>query len=383
MKKIKQLLLCGFLLGSHAVSGQIERKTDTIPFEIIHGKFVVNATINGKPARLIMDTGGVNTLVSDTLEHYGATVSGVGAFSDVNSAQLNFGKGAVSQLHLGDLLVWEVADVTVVPNNGFFRSLGVVGTVGGEIFQPVCLTIDKRNRQFTISYPFRPKDISRADGTLMDLGQYTQPRVPMTIGGRKIKVLFDTGMSGFLSLGPQDYAGVKSSTEIRHTGYGFMHVGIGGIKNARPDSLYKISVPAMTVPGGKEFRNVGAMILPLSQTIVGQDLLDYGKVMLDFPRGLFYFFPYDDAPVDMDAAYRMWNVKVLPVDGHFEITAVLGAGDFKTGERVWNINGVDLANAEPSELFIDGIFDSITEDAAWMLVGSHKKKLRKVTIRKI
>jgi predicted aspartyl protease len=365
------------------VCGQVQRQTDTIPFEIIHGKFIIAATINGKPARLLMDTGGISTLTSDTASHYGATVSNTGTFADVNSARLNFGTGAVDHLHIGDLLVWEAANMTIVPNNGFFRAIGVVGTVGGEIFQAVCLTIDKRNRQLAISYPYRPKGVSRSDGTPMELGQYVQPKVPMTVGGRRINVLFDTGMSGFLTLGQQDYAAIKPATEMKQTGYGFMHVGIGGIKSARHDSLYRVSVPAMVAPGGKEFRNVGTVVLPQSQTIVGQDLLDYGRVMLDFPRGLFYFFPYDSEPVDMENANRIWNVKVLPIGEHFEITATIGPCDVQTGERVWNINGADLAAAEQSELFIEEVFASISGDTAWILVGSDKKKLRKVTIRKI
>jgi hypothetical protein len=383
MKKIKKLLLCGCLLSSYAVCGQVQRKTDTIPFEIVHGKFIIAATINGKPARLIMDTGGISTLTSDTADHYGATVSNVGTFADVNSARLNFGTGAVDHLHIGDLLVWEAANMAIVPNNGFFRAIGVVGTVGGEIFQAVCLTIDKRNKRLAISYPYRPKGVSRLDGTPMELGQYVQPKVPMIVGGRRINVLFDTGMSGFLTIGQQDYAAIKPATAIRQTGYGFMHVGIGGIKSARHDSLYKVSVPTMIVPGGKEFRNVGTVALPQSQTIVGQDLLNYGTVMLDYPRGLFYFFPYDGYPVDMESASKIWNVKILPVGEHFEITAAFGDCDAQAGERVWNINGADLAAAEQSELFIDAIFNSIADDTAWILVGSSKEKLRKVTIRKI
>ncbi|MDR3184373.1 MAG: S8 family serine peptidase [Prevotellaceae bacterium] len=379
----KALAEAGKRYGGHAVREQIQRKTDTIPFEILQGKFIIEATINGKLARLIMDTGGITTLTSDTVNHYGATVSNIGTFADVNKARLNFGTGTVEHLHIGDLLVWKSANVTVVPGNGFFRTLGVAGTVGGDIFQPVCLTIDKRNKQFIITYPYRPKGISRSDGTPMELGEYIQPKVPMTIGGKSINVLFDTGMPDFLALGQQDYAGLKSSTEVQQTGYGFMHVGIGGIKSARPDTLYKVNVPVMTAPGGKAFRNVNTMITPNEQTLVGQVLLDYGRVMLDYPRGLFYFFPYDDEPVDMTALNRLWNVRILPIDGHFEVTAAIGDCDFRTGERVWNINGTDLTAAEQSELVIDRIFASISKDTAWMLVGNDRKKSRKVTIRKI
>ncbi|MDR3189266.1 MAG: hypothetical protein LBT94_08820 [Prevotellaceae bacterium] len=383
MKKIFKLLLYSGMLSSYTVCGQVQRQTDTIPFEIVHGKFIIEATINGKPARLIMDTGGINTLTSDTVNHYRTAVSSAGTFADVNNAQLNFDVGTVQNLHIGNLLVWKTAHMAVVPSSGFFRAVGAAGIVGGEAFQAVCLTIDKRNRQFIITYPYRPKGVSRFDGTLMELGQYVQPKVPMTIGGKTISVLFDTGMPDFLALGQQDYARIKSSTEIRQAGYGFMYVGIGGFKRAQYDSLYKVSVPVMTTPNGKEFRNVSTVVTPHAQTIVGHALLDYGRVMLDFPRGLFYFFPYDDKPTDMEALSKMWNVKILPVDGHFEVTAAIGDCDFQTGERVWSINGADLSATEQSELAIDEIFASISEDTAWILVGSDRKSLRKVAIRRI
>jgi predicted aspartyl protease len=383
MKKIKRFLLCGYLLYSCAMYGQIQRQTDTIPFEIVHGKFIIDVSIHGKPVKMIMDTGGINTITADTVAHYGVTLSDNATFSDVNNARLNFSVGTADNLLVGKLLKWEAANMTVVPNNGFFRSIGVAGSLGGETFQAVCLTIDKRNKRFIVTYPYRPEGISRMDGTPMNMGANFQPKVPMNIGGKNTNVLFDTGMSGFLTLGQQDYERIKTATEIRQTGYGFMHVGIGGIKNARQDSLYKINIPVMVAPGGKEFHNVNTVVLRQSQTIAGQDLLDYGKVMLDYPRRLFYFFPYDKEPVDMNAATAIWNIKVLPVAGRFEVTAAIGISDFRIGDRVWDIDGIDLTELEQNELLVDEIFNAIKGDTAWILIGNDKSNLRRVMIRKM
>ena len=51
-------------------------------------------------------------------------------------------------------------------------------------------------------------------------------------------------------------------------------------------------------------------------------MLKYGKVVIDYMRNRFYFFPYESGTEDMTGKLKNWNVGILPVKGHFEITAV-------------------------------------------------------------
>ena len=373
-------------VSSFAAIAQNQQVYDTIPFEIVQDKFIFSASIDGKPVKLILDTGGQNIIVADSVEHFGVNIVSSHTIADVNDAKMNVKLGSVKNLKIGKRMNWDMGKMTVVPNNRFFRELGVAGAVGGEAFAKVCLSIDRRNKRFTISYPYRPDKIPRSEGTAMEMGRTFHAVVPVAIGNTSVKVLFDSGMSGFLSLGSDDYERINAhagDVEKQSAGYGLLYVGVSGVKNAIRDSIYKVRIPEMKLPGGKIFHNLGTLVGQHSSTIAGQKLFDYGIVMLDYPRGLFYFFPHDKAPSDVETETKLWNVRILPVVDHFEIVAAIGDTDFKIGERVWSINDVELSTMNLSETVIENLLDGISADISWITVGSDEKHLRKVSIKKI
>ena len=361
---------------------------DTIPFEIIQNKFIFEATIDGKPARFILDTGGQNIIMAEHAEHYGIELIKQQTILDVNDASTQVWLGAAKDFRIGKWMVWNTGKILVVPNNQFFRDLGVVGTVGGDFFESVCLAIDRRNRRFTISYPYRPAGVSRDAGTPMNMGGTFHAVVPVSVGSEKIDILFDTGKSGFLALSANDFeklnAAGHGNVEKRETGFGLLYVGVGGVEAAISDTVHKVNVPVITLPGGKELHNVGSMVGRHPSTIFGQEMFDYGIVMLDYPRGLFYFFPYEEGPTDVAAETRAWNVRILPFvdDGRavFVVVMTLGDIDLRIGDRVWSIDGVDLTNERPAEDVILNLLEG--RDTATLMVGEQGPS-REVIIRKI
>jgi len=374
------------LFFSFTATAQTQMVYDTIPFEIIKGKFVFTAKIDGKPARFILDTGGQNIMTAENAAEYGVEILRSQTIADANDAMIHVRMGAVKNLKIGKWMNWDVGKMTVVPNNRFFQELGVVGAIGGEAFGSICLSIDRRNQYFTVSYPFRPRGISRNDGTPMEMGNSFHAITPITVGSEHINILFDTGMSGFLSLSAKDFEKInkqKGNVEKRYTGHGILFVGVAGLENAISDSIFTVRIPVMTIPGGKQLHNVNSFVGQQSTTVFGQKLFDYGVVMLDYPRGLFYFFPYENEPSDVDAVTKAWNVRILPIIDHFEVVATIGDVDMRVGERVWNINGTDLTLENFSETFVLALLDDTERDTADLIVGENENQLRKVIIKKI
>ncbi len=380
---MRHFIIAALCFCSVCVSAQTRQQVhDTIPFEIVQGKLIFGASIAGHPVKLILDTGGQNIIVADSAKMLGTEFIRNHTIADVNDASINVWIGRVKNFKVGNFWGWGVKEVTVVPNNQFFKELGVVGAVSGDMFKEACLTIDRRAKHFVISYPYRPAGISRADGTVVDMGQLYHPIVPVKFGDKVLDVLFDTGATGFLSFGESDYRKVEDQTEQEARGHGLLYVGAAGISGAIVDSIYKVNVPQVTLPGGKVLENVGMLVGGHSTTIAGQQILDMGVMMLDFPRGLFYFFPYEDGPTDVREATKSWNVKILPMveegKGLFRVVATVGDTPVEVDERVWSINGIDLATVALSE-------NSIAE----LLDGRHTAKLvagdtrREVEIRKI
>ncbi len=372
------------VLCATAAQAQTRILHDTIPFEIVQDKLIITASIDGSPVKMILDTGGQNTIVADSAKVHNVEFIRSQTVADVNDVQIETWIGSVRDFRVGRWMKWDVGKVTVIPGNPFFRELGVSGTVGAEFFSQVTLAIDRRNRRITISHPYRPAGISRNAGTpvRMESANAFQASVPVRFGDRTIDVLFDSGAGGFLSLSDSDYASIEGFAVEQAAGHGLLYVGAAGIEGAVTDTIRKVSIPSVTLPGGKVLENVGTLVGNHPATIAGQALLDYGVAMFDYPRGLFYFFPYEDGPSDVADVTRVWNVKILPVveggEGLFRVVATIGDAGVGNGERVWEIDGVDLAAEALSENTVNRLLESA--DTAVITVGEGK---RKVEIRKI
>jgi hypothetical protein len=387
-KKILITAVFGLLCFAIAEAQTRRQIHDTIPFEIVYDKFIFQAKIDGKPLRLILDTGGINALVADSAEYFGFTAISTQRIADANDAVMLTQMGSVQNFRIGRYMNWSTGRMTLIPNHQFLRDLGVAGTVGGEFFAQVCLTIDKRNRHFIISAPFRPSGISRSDGTPMEMGSTFHAVVPVSFGGEEINVLFDTGKSGFLNMSAADFERLNraGSAEKEYIGSGILFVGATGFDNAISDEIIKALVPEITLPGGKQLLNVGTTVSQTTTTIFGQQLLDFGVMMLDYPRGLFYFFPYEeyrDVATDVAEMTRVWNTRILPVHDSFRVVATIGEVDTEIGDRVWSINGTPLTLDNFSEMFVLELLGKAENGMAEIMIGEYENQLRKVTIKRI
>ena len=152
-------------------------------------------------------------------------------------------------------------------------------------------------------------------------------------------------------------------------------VGIGGV--GQPVEIDKVVIDEMNFLSGK-FSNVGSITINMGMSIVGVDMLQYGKVVIDYMRHRFYFFPYDQAVIDAGGAPRTWNVGILPVKGHFEVTTVWDSlkGQVAFGDQVVNINGKELSDVAQNQMEVEAILDAIEGDSAYIIILKDGKEKR-------
>ena len=129
---------------------------------------------------------------------------------------------------------------------------------------------------------------------------------------------------------------------------------------------------------GKKFTIFESVTTRSGSSIMGVDMLKYGKVVIDYIRGRFYFFPYEDRVEDGQGKQELWNVGILPVKGHFEVTLVWDSlkDEVALGDQVIRINGKDLSELGQSQLEVDALLNAVEGNSTEIVVlkdGKEKK----------
>lgn len=132
-----------------------------------------------------------------------------------------------------------------------------------------------------IDYPYRPLKLKITDGVNMYPGKAHHSIVDVDFGGMAKRVLFDTGASGFLLLSSGDYADLKDKVKNEKVtqAFGVGGVGISGLNLEKPVEIDKVVVGELDFLG-KKFTDVGSVTINMGMSILGVDLLQYGKVII-------------------------------------------------------------------------------------------------------
>lgn len=373
------LFLC---CGQNAVS-QIKNKVcDTIPYEFIHEKIIIPVTVNGVKTKYIVDTGGKTGTIYSAAIEMKATAGGYTGISDMNSQSVSYQEAYIQNISIGDNYKMELLKTMVFPEIPFFKELGVAGLLGGDAFAESVVTFDSRSKIMVINYPYRPERLKVTDGIpLVDSNEH-HSNINIRVGETELKVLFDTGAGGFFLYSSEDCERLAdtSGALVTNHAHGIVATGITGITT--PVDIKKVTIPSIRIMG-KEFSNVGSTTTAMGRTIVGVELLKHGKVIIDYMRKRFYFLPFEEGKTDIGGTPSLWNVGILPRNGHFEITTVWDSMKdiVSFGDEVVNINGTSLKDCPPSQIVVEEIMNAISGDTAYIVILKDNKE-KKIEIKK-
>lgn len=360
-----------------------KRICDTIHYEFIGDKIVIPVVVNGVKVKYIVDTGGQTGTDWEHVQAMGGVATGVhNPISDHNDMKELYQIAEVKNVQLSPNYTLSKMKTMVLPVIGSFRGLGAAGILGGDAFAGSVVTFDAREQIMVINYPYRPDRLKITDGVEMFPGSTHHSIIRVNLGGVEKQVLFDTGADGFLMLTANDFKDIEANGQGEKTARGFGINGVGLEGLSEPVEMNKVNVEEMTVLG-KKFTNAGSVISDRSMTLVGVDLLKYGKVVIDYMRNRFYFFPFDSAIVDLGGAPKTWNVSILPANERFEITTVWDSMKdiVRFGDQVTDINGTDITGFPMSQPAIDSVMNAIKGDVGYITVLKDGKE-KKVEIRK-
>ena len=310
-------------------------------------------SINGSSRSFIFDTGGQTSLSPDLCQELGLKIVTKIQVKDVNNQSISYPVVELECLETSDKGI-NFKNIPVLQMGHFsFDCFGVVGLIGSDLLANMILEIDSKQQIITITTAEKQTNVSlRKSVPFVEEG--VMPIIELQAGlGNGIKVLFDTGSSGFVSLKTSDYERLSTSRAFENVieGYGEGGLGVAGVAKARV--IHRVHFPLVSFAGTR-FCHVFAETSDTPYTLLGMKLLDYGKLTIDYSRHRFYFEAYTQ---ENDLGQRFPDFRVRVKDGNLIVSTVWGKmrDILSVGDKVLKINGRQTKKYDFCESITQGI----------------------------
>ncbi|MDR6782759.1 putative aspartyl protease [Pedobacter africanus] len=286
------------LLGFTCCYGQdIAIRPDTIPFEYRNNMIIVKVDIMGKPRNFFFDTGAPTLISKELQQELHLVLGSAKVVTDASSKTTEMSGTVIPSLKLGNLKLSDVP-VTVFDMRKSIPQLAcmdITGFLGADMFKHKVLQIDLQNKLFIVAGAAALLHLDEQFVSKMTLLKaQNSPMVEVKFGKVFMeKALFDTGMTGGLySIARQTYSYVNKTTSLDSyvvaRGYGAISKVASGTE-AESEKI-KLKFDEFSIGKAiikKPFSNTGNH----TYSLLGVQLLKYGKVTLDFINERFYFEP--------------------------------------------------------------------------------------------
>ena len=323
------------------------KKSTTVPFVLVNNHIYVDARVNGKPYRLLCDTGGANVLTPMVAAELGLKSQGALEGRGVGEKSQDVGVVRVDRLQIGDatlsrqlFAVFDLAPLEPV------EGAPMPGLVGFEVFQRFVVRIDYARRLLTLTLPGADPEPDSAMVWVPFRFKGRTPQVDGEIDGLAGIFDIDTGSRASLDLfvpfvEKNGLAAKYGATVEAVTGW-----GIGGparAKLARARALKLGPVEIRDVVTTLSTQKKGAFTDAYGAGNVGAGVLRRFTLTLDYGRQRIGFEPSSDPPREGFDRSGMW---INRSDGGFEVADVTSGGPaeqagLRVGDRIVAVDGSD------------------------------------------
>ncbi len=329
-----------------------------VPFSSEHGKYIVLLGTPAGPRRFIFDTGCPKTVIRESLRaELASPTLRTMSFGDFESHSAEVACVRIDSLRLGGAL-FRGQEVLVLPDSSLvFSCFGIDGIAGCDLLREFVVRMPEPDSTIAFARSVRAlgKPARRRSCRMSVVGGCPDFVVSCRNGARRIDthVRFDTGSPGFYhySYRADDrWLERGFAADIRWAeGYSS---NLGWTNRTVVSRHFRGTVPRFEV-AGTMIRDMPMRSTCGSFDILGRRLLDWGRVVLDFPRRRFYFLPAGDAeptaPPQSLPNFTLWIVRGRLVVGQVWDEALLGV--IAPGDRVVNVDGKPWPGGVCSFLF--------------------------------
>ena len=316
-----------------------------IPFDLVSNHIYVDGVIDGRKARFLVDTGGVNLLTPAAAERFGLAGKGKLAARGVGDQMVDMALAQAKEVRVGDAVladpVFYVIDLGPLPK---VEGVPADGLVGYEMFRRFGVTLDYARHELVLSEPARFVPPAGAHVVPFQLADRI-PIVHGTLDGLPLRISIDTGSRVSLTLHSPLVNAHDLVERYRAAPEAVLGWGVGGPSRARPARFGTLALGDLAIGGiaGDLYTgDKGAFASPDIDANLGGGLLKRFTVAFDYAAGRMYLAPNATFavpdPFDRSGLFLLAEGDALEVADVAPASAAAAAG-LKQGDQLLAIGG--------------------------------------------
>lgn len=338
----------------------------TIPYTEIKEKLIVDASINGKTYKFIVDTGAPMLIFKKLADELELSIVQDVAITDQSNKKETMASVILPKIKIGEVTFNNIP--TLVSDNSLFECFGIAGFIGSNVFRNSAVQFSSKNKTITITDSPRRLKLKSKPSKLL-LNPQSNPYIWIEHkdggnGGRE-QLLFDTGMDGFYDISMRIYK--EHFEKLTHFNViakasGTFSMGLHG--NADATENYKFMIPELAI-NTIGFKNVITETTYDNHSRIGASLLKYGTVTVDYKRKKFYFEPYDNSN-SFDLSEKQWPFNAILNDGKLAIGIIWDSSldnQMKPGDLILQFDDINFEKMTVCDLMQSSL-SKINKDKA-------------------
>ncbi len=341
---------------------------------------VVNAKINNKYGRFLLDTGAslcalrsnfldtINTINHITIED----ASGILEKRTIIS---------VNKISIGDFHTDSVKTILLDSSDFIFECLQLDGIIGSNLFKDNTVQIDKKNNQIQFIKRITKTYCKKYYATNIEFSDNNIPQLWMQVVGQDsipLLMTLDTGANIFFDISNDFYKYTQTNNykifEPISISKGQNSIGLFGIEKA--DTSYLLNLPFLRFKSTM-FKNI-IIKTTNGSSKVGAKILDYGIITIDYQSNKFYFKPYKKTSKANKAVINIHQKKHAQVDlAYKENKVIIGYVWDKKLQKIIN-SGDEIVSVWGKDIKGLSICDALDIPNNWFVIGNRALiKIRK------
>ncbi len=336
-----------------------------VPFELVNNHIYARGSIDGREARFLVDTGGMNLLTPAAAAKFGLAPEGKLPGRGVGEETVDVAMAHAREVRLGEAVldkpVFFVMDLGKLPAVEGYASDGLVGY---EMFRRFGVTIDYARRELLLAEPAKFAPPEGAHAVPFELADRI-PIVQGSLDGVPARLSIDTGSRASLSVHApfaREHGLVAKYAAAPESVVGW---GVGGPARGRPARLGTLQLGDLAIEGiaGDIFTgDKGAFASPDLSANLGGGVLRRFTVAFDYAAKRMYLAPNADSrradAFDRSGLWLLAATDGLDVVDVAADSAARRAG-LRAGDRITAVDGRAMTASD-----LTALRQRLREDAA-------------------